>query len=149
MPRLTVATEQVNTLAEDALHALKEQGITLGVLEKAQKNIEALQHARSIERAELVADIEHCRADLRLAESRLARYDEIDEQCDGIHLETMQLIVSAEQQLAEDVRIVATDAQGAGFVYVDKDLLKPGSMVAKRRQMKENGEVSAAEAEVI
>ena len=141
--------ESIDRIGEDALFALGEQRQVLGRLERQQRNILALAEARRIEREELVADIEHIRADLRRHEDRLRSFDEIDEQCDGIHLEIMQEIVRAAEELAENEGVVANDAKVAGITFVHPDLLKAGAMVAKRRQLKEHAGVSDSEAEAI
>src|SRR5437870_2919916 len=112
--RPSLASERVNTLTEESLAALGEQRIVLGRLERAQKNIEALQNARGIERDRLVAHVGHCKEDLRAAEQDLERFDEIDQQCQALNLEQMEIIVEAELQVSEEQRVVSIAAKNAG-----------------------------------
>ncbi|HXN92470.1 MAG TPA: hypothetical protein VN906_13410 [Candidatus Sulfotelmatobacter sp.] len=143
--------ESTDALADEALFVVGEQRIVLGRLERAQKNIEALGEARRIERAELVADIEHVRADLRVHEERLTRLDEIDEQCDALGLEQMRIIVEAERELGDEDAIVSIAAKNAGIAFTRDDLIAKGAPVLldrRRRRIRAAGATNA-EAEVI
>lgn len=148
--RPSVASEQVNTLTEESLAALGEQRIVLGRLERAQKNIEALQAARAIERERLVAHITHCKADLRGAEEDLERFDEIDAQCQALNVEQMAIVVEAEQQISEDQRVVSVAAKNAGFAYARDELIAKGAsaLLERRRRVRAVG-ASASETEAV
>ncbi len=133
--------ENVDALTEESLGALGEQRIALGRLERAQRNIEALQAARGIERERLVAHIAHCKADLRGAEEDLERFDEIDAQCQALNVEQMQIIVDAEHQVSEGQSIVSIAAKNAGFVFGRQELIEKGAtaLLERRRRLTEAG----------
>lgn len=142
--------ESVDTLTEESLAALGEQRIVLGRLERAQKNIEALQAARGIERERLVAHIARCKADLRGAEEDLERFDEIDAHCQALNVEQMEIVVEAEQQISEDQRVVSAAAKNAGFAYTRNELIEKGAtaLLDRRRRVREAG-ATPAESEAI
>lgn len=145
-----LASERLNTLAEDSLAAVGETRVALTTLERAQQNIVRLQDARSIERERLVAHVAHCRADLREAEKDLERYDEIDRECEGIHVEIMDTLTHAAQRTEEDARRISIDAKNAGFAFAREELLAGGAkpLLERRRRVRDAG-ATKDEAEAI
>lgn len=150
--RLSSAAERVSELAENSLMYVGEQRLLLDRRRRLENNVAALQEARRIERLRLVVDVEESRQKLRDALAALDRYDEIDAQCESIHVEILQLLDEERRLQSEAEREISKDAKAAGFQYGRPELAGPGAVkraVAERKARVEHVGASPREIEAI
>ena len=142
-------TELQNALGEDALAALGHQREFSKQRAQIVRLITALEEAGQIDVERAVLRVNRARAELREAEDDLGRVKETNGHEAEALLELVQLSKQEDQALEEDMRQVGLDLKNLGRTFIDPDLIRPKRMVERRRQLRDQGEISREEATAI
>ena len=143
------SNETIAALGEDALCALGHQREFSKQRAQIVRLITALEEAGQIDVERAVLRVNRARAELREAEDDLGRVKETNGHEAEALLELVQLSKQEDQALEEDMRQVGLDLKNLGRTFIDPDLIRPKRMVERRRQLRDQGEISREEATAI
>ena len=130
--------ESINDLAE-ATQAFTAEQRLLGVKRAAlHRHVARLRVANRIEE-------EQAEGSVKAAVDNLRRIREINQAEEDVWRDLLEVDAEDERCIVQAEKEISQLAHRAGSTIVHPDLLEPKSMVARRRQLRESGEISKAE----